>query len=284
MSKVSMELIRKVREMTGAGIVDVKKALTEAEGDVDKAVELLRKWGIAKSEKKLTREASQGLIGHYLSDDRKMGVLLELNCETDFVAATDVFKNLLNELVELVRKLKPKSVEDFLKASVDGETVEEKIRLAIGKVGENIVLRRFAIYETKEGFIDIYVHPGSMVASMVEMEPDDPKVYPIAKDIAMQIAAMSPISVSEEDVPKEVLDRERAIYREQFLQSGKPEHIVDRIVEGKIRSFLSEVVLLNQQFIKDSSKTVKEYLEERSKEVGKPIKVVRFVRFKVGEE
>ncbi len=285
MAKITTEMIKQLREMTGAGIKDVKEALVEADGDFDKAIEILRKKGIAKSEKKLSRTAKQGLIGHYLSDDRKFGALVELNCETDFVAATDDFKNLLSEILDMVVKHKPSNVEELLSLKTDsGDTVEEKIKLAIGKIGENIVLRRFAIFETKDGLIEIYVHPGSMLAAMVEMKPDDEAIIPVARDIAMQIAAMAPYSVSEKDFPQDVLEREKKIYREQALEQGKPENIVDRIVEGKIKAFLEEKTLLAQPFIKDTGKTVGEYLEEKSKELGKPIEVVRFVRYKVGEE
>ena len=285
MAKITTEMIKQLREMTGAGIKDVKEALVEADGDFDKAIEILRKKGIAKSEKKLSRTAKQGLIGHYLSDDRKFGALVELNCETDFVAATDDFKNLLFEILDMVVKHKPSNVEELLSLKTDsGDTVEEKIKLAIGKIGENIVLRRFAIFETKDGLIEIYVHPGSMLAAMVEMKPDDEAIIPVARDIAMQIAAMAPYSVSEKDFPQDVLEREKKIYREQALEQGKPENIVDRIVEGKIKAFLEEKTLLAQPFIKDTGKTVGEYLEEKSKELGKPIEVVRFVRYKVGEE
>lgn len=285
MAKITTEMIKQLREMTGAGIKDVKEALVEAEGDFDKAIEILRKKGIAKSEKKLSRTAKQGLVGHYLSDDRKFGALVELNCETDFVAATDDFKNLLSEILDMVVKNKPASVEELLSLRTDsGDTVEEKIKLAIGKIGENIVLRRFAIFETEDGLIEIYVHPGSMLAAMVEVRPDDEAVIPVARDIAMQIAAMAPYSVSEKDFPQDVLEREKKIYREQALEQGKPENIVERIVEGKIRAFLEEKTLLAQPFIKDTGKTVGEYLKEKSTELGKSIEVVRFVRFKVGEE
>ncbi len=285
MAKITTEMIKQLREMTGAGIKDVKEALVEADGDFDKAIEILRKKGIAKSEKKLSRTAKQGLVGHYLSEDRKFGALVELNCETDFVAATDDFKNLLSEILNMVVKHKPSNVEELLSLKTDsGDTVEEKIKLAIGKIGENIVLRRFAIFETNDGLIEIYVHPGSMLAAMVEVKPDDEAIIPVARDVAMQIAAMAPYSVSEKDFPQDVLEREKKIYREQALEQGKPENIVDRIVEGKIKAFLEEKTLLAQPFIKDTGKTVGEYLEEKSKELGKPIEVVRFVRFKVGEE
>ncbi len=285
MANITPELIKELRERTGAGLMDCRKALQEANGDIDKAVEILRKMGIAKSEKKLTKEAREGLIASYLSDDKKFGVLVELNCETDFVAATDDFKGLLKDILEIVKENKPRNLDELkaLKLKSD-DSVDDAIKLLIGKVGENIILRRFAIFETLDGFIEIYVHPGNKVASMVEIKPSDEKLYQFAKDIAMQITAMSPISVSESDVPNDVIEREKNIYREQAISEGKPEKVIDRIVEGKIRAFLSEKVLLNQQFIKDNTKTVAEYKKETENQLGKEITIVRFVRFKVGEE
>ncbi len=285
MANITSELIRELRERTGAGLMDCKKALEEAEGDIDKAVEILRRMGIAKSEKKLTKEAREGLIAGYLSDDKKFGVLVELNCETDFVAATDDFKGLLNDILEVAKKNKPKNLDELksLKLS-SGDSVEDAIKLLIGKVGENIILRRFAIFETLEGFVEIYIHPGNKVASMVEIKPSDGKLYQFAKDIAMQITAMNPISISESDVPSDVIEREKSIYREQAISEGKPERVIDRIVEGKVKAFLSERVLLNQQFIKDNTKTVAEYKKETESYLGKEITIVNFVRFKVGEE
>lgn len=285
MADIKPELLKELRERTGAGLMDCKKALIEADGDIDKAVEILRKMGIAKSEKKLTKEARQGSISSYLSSDRKLGILVELNCETDFVAATDDFKNLLNNILEAIKLNKPKSIDEVKSLKLpSGDTVENEIKILISKVGENIILRRFSIFETKNGFIEIYVHPGSMLASMVEIEPDDQRLYQFSRDIAMQIAAMNPISISENDIPSDIIEREKNIYREQAIAEGKPEKVIDRIVEGKLKAFLSEKVLLNQQFIKDNTKTIFEYKKELEAQTGIDIKIVRFVRFKVGEE
>ncbi|MEO0144295.1 MAG: translation elongation factor Ts [candidate division WOR-3 bacterium] len=285
MADIKPEVLRELRERTGAGLMDCKKALIEADGDIEKAVEILRKMGLAKIEKKLTKEARQGLIASYLSDDRKFGVLVELNCETDFVSATDEFKTLLNEILEVIKEYKPKDLEELKSLKLkNGDSVDEAVKLLISKVGENIVLRRFSIFQTDDGFIEIYVHPGSMLASMVEIKPKDEKLYQFAKDIAMQIAAMNPIAISENDVPQDIIEREKNIYREQAISEGKPEKVIDRIVEGKLKAFLSERVLLNQQFIKDNTKTVLEYKKEIENQTNIPITISRFVRFKVGEE
>lgn len=285
MADIKPELLKELRERTGAGLMDCKKALIEADGDIEKAVEILRKMGIAKSEKKLAKEARQGLIASYLSEDRKFGILVELNCETDFVSATDDFKKLLNDILNAIKKNKPKTIDEAKLLKLDtGDTIEDAIKLLISKVGENIILRRFSIFESENGFIEIYVHPGSMLASMVEIEPYDEKLYQFSRDIAMQIAAMSPVSISEGDVPKDILEREKEIYREQAIKEGKPEKVIDKIVEGKIKAFLSEKVLLNQQFIKDNTKTVLEYKKEIESSLNLGINIARFVRFKVGEE
>ncbi|MCS7244862.1 MAG: translation elongation factor Ts [candidate division WOR-3 bacterium] len=285
MADIKPELLKELRERTGAGLMDCKKALIEADGDIEKAVEILRKMGIAKSEKKLTKEARQGLVASYLSEDRKLGILVELNCETDFVSATDDFKKLLNEILNAIKTYRPKTIDEAKLIKLDtGDTIEDAIKLLISKVGENIILRRFSIFESKNGFIEIYVHPGSMLASMVEIEPHDEKLYQFSRDIAMQIAAMSAISISEEDMPKDILEREKEIYREQAIKEGKPEKVIDKIVEGKIKAFLSEKVLLNQQFIKDNTKSVLEYKKEVESSLNLSVNILRFVRYKVGEE
>ncbi|MEO0202776.1 MAG: translation elongation factor Ts [candidate division WOR-3 bacterium] len=285
MADIKPEVLRELRERTGAGLMDCKKALTEANGDIEKAVEILRKMGLAKIEKKLTKEARQGLIAHYLSEDRKLGILVELNCETDFVSATDEFKTLLNEILETIKQNKPKDLDELKSLKLrNGENVDDAIKLLISKVGENIVLRRFSIFQSDDGFIEIYVHPGSMLASMVEIKPRNENLIQFSRDIAMQIAAMNPISVSESDFPQDLIEREKNIYREQAISEGKPEKVIDKIIEGKIKAFLSEKVLLNQQFIKDNTKTVMEYKKEFENQVGTPITILRFIRFKVGEE
>jgi elongation factor Ts len=285
MANINSEMIKELRERTGAGLMDCKKALEQANGDMEVAVEILRKMGLAKSEKKLTKEARQGAILGYISENRKFGALVEMNCETDFVSATSDFKELLNKILELIVKHKPSNIEELKTLKLnDDETVDEAIKLLIGKVEENIILRRFVIFQTNEGFVEIYIHPGNMLASMVEISPDDQRLIPFSRDIAMQIAAMNPVSIDENDIPKEILDREREIYKQQAINEGKPVNVIDRIVEGKIKAFISERVLLNQQFIKDNTKTISEYKSLLENEFQLPIKILRFVRFRVGEE
>ena len=284
--KIPASLVKELRDRTGAGFMDAKKALVEADGDLEKAAEILRKMGVIKAEKKLSREAKEGKVKVLLSEDRKRGVIVELNCETDFVARTDEFTKLLEEAAEAILKSKPSSVEEFLKSQApDGGTWEDYIKSHIAKIGENIKLRRFEVLEASEGaFLDYYIHAGDMLGVLLEAKaPQTEKALEAVHNVALQIAAMDPIAVRREDIPEEVLQKEREIYREQALKSGKPEHIVERIVEGKMKVFYEERVLLEQVYVKDQNITVGEYLKRVSEELGEPVEIVRFVRFKVGE-
>jgi len=284
--KIPASLVKELRDRTGAGFMDAKKALIEAGGDLDKAAEILRKMGVIKAEKKLSREAKEGKVKVLLSPDRRRAAIVELNCETDFVARTDEFTKLLEEITKAVLEGNFSSVEEFLKAQgPDGDTWENYIKSHIAKIGENIKLRRFEVLEASEGaWFDYYIHAGDMLGVVVEAKgPQNEKAAEAVHNIALQIAAMDPIAVRREDIPEEVLQKEREIYREQALKSGKPEHIVDRIVEGKMKVFYEERVLLEQIYVKDQEITVGEYLKRVSEELGEPLEIVRFVRYKVGE-
>jgi translation elongation factor Ts len=271
MSKIDVKTIQLLREATGAGLMDVKRALEESGGDFDKAVELLKKWGIAKGEKKVARETRQGNVFYALDENGKWGALVEVGCETDFVARTEDFQNFGNFVL---KKLLQKKTND-INALLDNE-VEEEMKALAGKVGENIQVKRCAYFETADGLIYIYVHPGNMLAAMVEVYP--PSIE-IAKESAMQIAAMSPLAISENDFPKEVLEAEKKIYEEQARESGKPENVVQKIVEGKMRAFIKEKTLLNQPYIRDNNVTFGEWLKSQGEYT-----IRRFVRFMVGEE
>ncbi len=284
--KIPASLVKELRDMTGAGFMDAKKALVEADGDLQKAAEILRKMGVIKAEKKLSREAKEGKVKVLLSDDKTKGVIVELNCETDFVARTDDFTKLLEDIAKALLEAEPSSVEDFLKLKApDGSTWDEYIKSHIAKIGENIRLRRFEIIKASEGaWLDSYIHAGDMLGVVVEARaPRSEEAAEAVHNIALQIAAMDPIAVRREDIPEEVLQKEREIYREQALKSGKPEHIVDRIVEGKMKVFFEERVLLEQIYVKDQDITVGQYLKRVSEELGEPLEIIRFVRYKVGE-
>ncbi len=282
---VSIDDVKKLREMTGAGMLDCKKALEEAGGNMEKAKEILRIKGLAKAEKKAGRETKEGVVHVKLSEDRKRGVIVEVNCETDFVAMNEEFRKLVEDIalhilsVEENRNKEGEGTEilsqPFFKDS--SKTLEEVIKEAIAKIGENIRFSRFSRMDA-EGYLHSYVHGGGRIGVLLEFKAGslDEKTMRTVQDVAMQIAAMKPEFVSRERVPQEVIEREKRILSEQARREGKPEHIIERIVEGKLRRFFEEKVLLDQPFIKDEEKTVGEFLE------GTGVEVVRFVRFEVG--
>jgi len=284
---VSMEDVKKLREMTGAGMLDCKKALEEAGGDIEKAKEILRIKGLAKAEKKAGRETKEGLVFVLLSEDRKKGAMIELNCETDFVARNEEFQKLAERIARHLletdeNKNKAGAGEEVLGQRLYDEpekTVEVLIKEAIAKIGENIKLSRYCRYDT-EDYLHSYVHGGGRIGVLLDFKAPElnDQVLRLVQDIAMQIAAMRPEYVKVEDIPEEVLDREKRILREQTLSEGKPEHIVEKIVEGKLKKFYQEKVLLEQPFIRDDKKKVSDVI----KESGLEIEVKRFCRFELG--
>jgi translation elongation factor Ts len=284
---ISAELVKQLREMTGAGMLECKKALEEAQGDIEKAKEILRIRGLAKAEKKAGRETKEGIVQTYVSEDRKVGVILELNCETDFVAKNEQFVELSLHLAKHIASLKENanksgSFEDIAQQSYyadNSQKVDDVVKSAIARIGENIKLSRWARFDA-EGYVHAYVHGIGRVGVLMEYKTDriSDDVLRLAQDIILQIAAMKPEFVSVEAIPSEVLEREKRILAEQTRQEGKPEHLIDKIVEGKLRKFYQEKVLLEQPFIKDEKKSVKQYISES----GLNFEVVRFVRFEVG--
>lgn len=267
-------------------MLDCKKALEEAGGDLEKAKEILRIKGLAKAEKKAGRETKEGVIYAYVSEDRKKGVLLELNCETDFVAKNEEFSRLALQLAQHIANVDENADRQGTGEDIASQPfyqdpsikVDELIKSAIAKIGENIRLSRWTRYDAK-GYVHAYVHGIGRVGVLLEFEAPtlEEKVLRTVQDIAMQIAAMKAEYVKVEDIPADVLERERRILAEQTRQEGKPENLIDRIVEGKLKRFYQEKVLLEQAFIKDEKKTVKQYLEE----VGN-VHIVRFVRYELG--
>jgi elongation factor Ts len=284
---ISAELVKQLREMTGAGMLECKKALEEAQGDIEKAKEILRIRGLAKAEKKAGRETKEGIVQTYVSEDRKVGVILELNCETDFVAKNEQFVELSLNLAKHIASLKENtnksgSFEDIAQQPYyadNSQKVEDIVKSAIARIGENIKLSRWARFDA-EGYVHAYVHGIGRVGVLMEYKADriSEDVLRLAQDIVLQIAAMKPEFVSVEAIPSEVLEREKKILAEQTRQEGKPEHMIDRIVEGKLKRFYQEKALLEQPFIKDEKKSVKQYISES----GLNFEVVRFVRFDVG--
>lgn len=273
--QISAAMVKELRERTGSGMMECKKALQEAGGDIDLAIENMRKSGLAKADKKAGRVAAEGRVAIEISADGKSAVVVEVNCETDFVSGGDDFINYANAVARTALKNSPASVEALVAMPLDGgsETIEEKRQAMVAKIGENIQVRRFESLQSKNGSFGSYQH-GTRIGVLVEMENGKDE---LAKDIAMHIAASSPICVSEADVPAEVLEKEKEILRAQALESGKPADIVEKMLVGRVRKYLAEVTLLGQPFVKDPDKTVDALLKDAG------ATVVRFVRYAVGE-
>ncbi len=270
---ITAALVKELRERTGAGMMECKKFLTETDGDIDAAIETMRKAGMAKADKKAGRVAAEGLATIKASDDNKSAIILEVNSETDFVTKGDDFKEFVSEIADCVLENKPADVDALSGMKLaSGTTVEDRRKELVAKIGENMSVRRFDIIDNADA-VGIYQH-GERIAVMVELEGGDAA---LGKDIAMHIAASKPICVAESDVPADALAKEREIFSAQAAESGKPENIIEKMVEGRIKKFLKEVTLLGQPFVKDPDQTVEQLLKAKS------ATVKRFIRFEVGE-
>jgi elongation factor Ts len=284
---ITPSMVRDLRERTGAGMMDCKRALAEAGGDMDKATDVLRRKGLAAAAKKSSRIASEGVIAAHVG--ASAGVLVEINCETDFVAKTDELQAFAREIALLVHAKGPGSVEEALALPLGDGTLEGRLTEKVARIGEKISFRRFARFALPaggNGVISSYIHAGGKIGVLVELlgaGGDAPEFAALAKDLAMQVAAANPSYVARGDVPAETVAREKAIYREQALAAGKPEKVVDRIAEGKLEKFYSDVCLVDQDFIKDPDRRVKDLLGAMGARVGTEVRVSRFVRFQVGE-
>ena len=275
--------VNDLRQRTGAGMMDCKRALEESNGDIQKAIEILRKKGASVAAKRAEKSANEGLVVTKVSDDKKLGTILEINCETDFVAKSADFINLANFVIDTVHKSKPKNVEELLKIS----DVQDKLNDVLGKVGEKIEISRFDIMEANDGLLVDYIHMGSKLGVLIKFEnvkAGNAELYSIGKDMAMQVAAMNPISVKREDVPKDTVDKEIEIYKELAKKEGKPEQMLEKIAMGRLNKFYQENVLLEQAFIKDNSKTVSDLLKEFNAKHSTSARVARFDRFHLGDE
>ena len=281
---ITAQQVNELRKKTGAGMMDCKKALVEAEGDMNKAVEILRKKGAAVAAKRAEKSANEGLVITKLSDDKKKGAIAEVNCETDFVAKSEDFVNLANEVIEAVFNDNPSSVDELLEKN---NTLKEKVSEVLGKVGEKIEISRFANEEAPNGILVDYIHMGSKLGVLVKFDDvasNDNELTEIGKDIAMQIAAMNPISVSRDEIPKETIEKEIEIYKEVARKEGKPEQILDKIATGKLNKFYQENCLIEQSFIKDNTKTVGDLIKEFNTKYGTEVKISLFHRFHLGDE
>ena len=273
---VTASLVKELREKTGAGMMDCKKVLTETDGDMEKAIELLRERGIAKAAKKSGRVAAEGLVEAYISEDGKVGAIVEVNSETDFVAKNEEFKTFVMNVAKQVVEKNPKDVEDLLNQEATfeaGKTVNEALVEKIATIGENLSIRRFARFESK-GLLESYIHGDGKIAVLINMAKGDKEV---AKDLCMQIAAARPEYLNEQSVPAERVEKEKEILKVQTMNEGKPEAIAEKIVQGRIRKFFEEICLVDQVFVKDSNMKVSELLKQKDAEV------VEFARFEKGE-
>lgn len=273
---VTASLVKELREKTGAGMMDCKKVLTETDGDMEKAIELLRERGIAKAAKKSGRVAAEGLVEAVISEDGKTGAIIEVNSETDFVAKNEEFKTFVENVANQVLKTNPKDVEELLAQPAmfeEGKTVQESLVGKIATIGENLTIRRFVRFES-EGLVEKYIHGDGKIAVLVNMKKGDSIV---AKDICMQIAAARPEYVRREEVPEERVAKEMEILKVQTMNEGKPEAIAEKIVQGRIGKFYEEICLVDQAFVKDPNMKISELLKQKDAEVAE------FARFEKGE-
>jgi elongation factor Ts len=274
---ISAKQVKELRDATGVGMMDCKEALKEADGDFDEAVSILRKKGQKVADKRSEREADEGLVVTALSDDETAGAIVEVNCETDFVARNDDFQEFAERVAEITLTERPDGVDALMDLPYeDGATVEEELGALTGKIGEKLAIRRFEILESEDGHVISYIHPGSKLGVLVDVAGDG-DLEEAGRDVAMQIAALDPIAVTRDEVPDDVKEEERDVAREAALNEGKPEHVIDQIVDGKLERFFEDNVLLEQAFVKDSSMSVEEMLDEAD------LSVRRFTRYALGD-
>ncbi len=309
MAEISAQLVKQLRERTGAGMMECKKALQETNGDINEAEVVLRKRGIAGATKKESRSTKQGMVSAFISPDRKLGVLVEVNCESDFVARTEDFQSLAADVAAHIAETKPKIVrlEEVTEAERanfrahealyeqrftkdQNTTVAELVKTKIAKLGENINISRFIVYKVDgNGVIGNYIHTGSQIGVLLEVSASSESVTgkdefkTLVRDIAMQIAAAHPQYLRREDVPAAILDKEREIQRDRARGEGKPEKMLEKIAEGRMAKFYEEVCLLEQPFIRENTITVGELIKTAGAKLGATLNVVRFVRYKVGD-
>lgn len=273
---VTASQVKDLREKTGAGMMDCKKVLTETDGDMEKAAELLRERGIAKAAKKSDRIAAEGLVEAYVSEDGKIGAVVEVNAETDFVAKNDEFKSFVSDVAKQIALTNPSNVEELLaaKSIVEGDkTVQEVLTNKIATIGENMSIRRFARFESA-GLVEKYIHGEGKIGVLVELENGTNE---LAKDVCMQIAAAKPEFLDRESVPAERVEKEMEILKAQAMNEGKPAEIAEKMVQGRIGKFYGEICLVEQDFVKNPDMKIKQLLESKG------AKIVRFARFEKGE-
>ncbi len=274
MAEITASLVKELREKTGAGMMDCKKALSETGGDLEKAIDFLRTKGLADAAKKSGRVAAEGLVVTYLSDDLKTGAIVEVNCETDFVAKTDDFVNFSNAICKLVADKKPADMDALLALDFEGATVEKTIAEKVAKIGENIRVRRFAQYDAS-CMLEAYIHAGGKIGVLVEFDKVTSADKELIRDIALHICAANPLCVSDKDLDPQVIAHEKEIYVQKAKESGKPDNIIEKIVEGQVNKFKQESCLVSQKFVKNPDESISKLLGDKV--------VVRFTRYQLGE-
>ena len=286
MATITADQVKKLRDQTGAGMMECKSALTEANGNFDEANTILRTRGLASAAKKAGRTASEGLIGSRVTPNHTAGTLVEVNCESDFVARTPDFQELVQKVLDEIDRAGDAANDAWLK-DPDG-AIQKLVAAKIAKLGENIAIPRFVRY-AGHGYVGQYIHLGGKIGVQVELSGVTPAISAkedlatLVKELAMQIAALSPVYVTREAVPAEIVDKEKSIYRAQMENSGKPANVLEKIIEGKLGSFYSQVVLPDQPSIRDPKMAVKDVIASANKTLGVSVGVTRFVRLKVGE-
>jgi elongation factor Ts len=281
--------IKALRERTGAGMLDCKKALSVSGGDISKAVGQLRKQGLASAGKKAGRVAAEGAVCACVAEDKKSGALLELNCETDFVAKTGDFSGLASALAEQVLNGSPRDIDALLELSNTGKSMGDLVKETISKTGENISPRRFERFDGESSVVHSYIHGGGSLGVLVEISLEDeaiksqPAFTEFCADVAMQVAASAPFYLSREDVPASEVTAEIEIYKEQLRKQGKKDELLDRIAKGKLEKFYQDVCLVDQPFVKESKTKVRDLVKAKSSELGSQISILRFSRFVLGE-
>lgn len=284
--EITASMVKELREKTNAGMMDCKKALKETGGDIEKAIDYLREKGLSKASKKADRIAAEGLTTALVSEDGKKGIVVEVNSETDFVAKNEEFVKFVGEVATVALNNEPADLEALKAATLsNGKTLQEELTAKIATIGENMSIRRFAVEKVNEGCVVPYIHAGGKISVIVALESEGAKeeLEVLGKDIAMQVAAMNPKYISIDDVDEEFIAHEREILIAQALNEGKPQNIVEKMVEGRLKKELKDICLLEQPFVKDGDITVKKYIDNVASKIGKEIKIVGVQRFEVGE-
>ncbi len=282
--EITAAKVNELRQKTGAGMMDCKKALVESNGDFEKAIEILRKKGAAVASKRAEKSANEGMVLTKISDDKKSGVMVEVNCETDFVARSEDFITFANLVLQSATSSKAKNIDELLK---NNPNLAEKMSDVMGKVGEKIEISRATYEETNDGLVIDYIHPGSKLGVLVmfdALENHHDDFMNIGKDTAMQVAAMKPLCVNRDEVSEDIIDKEIDIYKELARKEGKPENILDKIAQGKLNKFYQENCLSEQVYIKDNTKTISDLVKEFNLKFKTNVKLSRFKRFHLSDE